>query len=150
MNVVYLLLMLMAGAAVAGQIAINAQLRAVAGSALWATNISFAVSMTAGLTVLACAAFLGRVPAPSPELWRAPWWIWVGGLGGALYVLMSILLARRLGAALISAVSILGQLVAALLIDHYGWFGAPVQRITTARVIGVGLLAAGVALMRSK
>ena len=148
MNNLFILLMLMAGAGVAAQIVINAQLRVAAGSALWATNISFAVSMAAGLAALTFAAVFAREPLPAPALWRAPWWIWVGGLGGAAYVLLAILLARQLGAALLSAAGILGQLVAAIVIDHYGWLGTPVHRVSAARAIGVVLLATGVALIR--
>ena len=150
MNNFFVLLMLMAGAGVAAQIAINAQLRVAAASAVWATNISFAVSMAAGLAALAFAVVLAREPLPAPALWRAPWWVWFGGLGGAAYVLLAILLVRRLGVALLSAVGILGQLVASVLIDHYGWFGTPVHRISAARAIGVVLLAIGVALIRWK
>ena len=150
MNNLSILLMLMAGAGVAAQIVINAQLRVVAASALWATNISFAVSMAAGLAALAFAVVFAREPLPAPALWRAPWWIWLGGLGGAAYVLLAILLARRLGAALLSAAGILGQLVASILIDHYGWFGTSVHRVSAARVIGVVLMAIGVALIRWK
>lgn len=144
----YILLMVLVGAAVAGQIAINAQLRVVAASTLWATNISFAVTMLTGLIALGVAAVLGRAPLPAPDLWRGPWWLWLGGLGGALYVLFAILLAHRLGAAVLSAAGILGQLGAALLIDHYGWFGVPVQRLSPERFVGAVLLIAGVVLIR--
>ena len=146
----FILLMLTAGAGVAAQIVINAQLRVAAGSALWATNISFAVSMAAGLAALTFAAVFAREPLPTPALWRAPWWIWVGGLGGAAYVLLAILLARQLGAALLSAAGILGQLAASIVLDHYGWFGTPVHRVSAARAIGVVLMAMGVALIRWK
>jgi transporter family-2 protein len=53
-----------------------------------------------------------------------------------------------LGAALMLASSIVGQLGAALVIDHYGLFGATVIPITATRVIGVTLLAVGVILIR--
>ena len=148
MNNLYILLMLVAGAGLAVQIVVNAQLRVVAGSALWATNIVFAVSMAAGLAALAVAAVLGRESLPAPALWRAPGWVWIGGLAGAAYVLLGVLLARRLGAALLSAAGILGQLTASILIDHYGWFGTPVHRVSAARAIGVLLLAVGVVLIR--
>lgn len=148
MTNLYALLMVVAGAAVAGQIVINAQLRAAAGSALWATNISFAVSMLAGLAVAAIAAALGRMTFPDQALWRAPWWVWIGGLGGAMYVLLAVLLTRRLGVAVLSAAGILGQLVASLMIDHYGWFGAPVNRLSVTRVIGAVLLTLGALLVR--
>ena len=148
MTNLYILLMVVAGAGVAAQVAINAQLNAAAGNALWAMNISFAVSVAAGLTALAVAAVFTQVPPPAPGLWRAPWWIWLGGLGGAFYVLLAILLARRLGAALLLAATILGQIVTSLLIDHYGWLGAPVTRLSAPRLMGAVLLVAGVTLIR--
>ena len=148
MTTLYILLMVLAGAGVAAQVGVNAQLRVVAASTLWATNISFAVSMLAGLAVLGAAAVLGRVPTPSPALWRAPGWLWLGGLGGAAYVFLAVLLAQRLGAAVLSATGILGQLGASMLIDHYGWFGLPVQRLSAERVVGLALLVVGVALVR--
>jgi transporter family-2 protein len=148
MSNLYILLMVMAGAAVAAQAVINAQLRLAAGSALWAMNISFAVSLAAGLAVLAGGAAFARVALPDSGLWRAPWWIWLGGLGGGVYVLLAVLLTHRLGAALLLAAGILGQIATSLLIDHFGWFGAPVHRLSVPRVVGAGLLVAGVALLR--
>jgi transporter family-2 protein len=148
MNNVYILLMVLAGAGIGAQIAVNAQLRQVTGSAVWAANIVFAVSLAAGLMALAGARVFGGVSLPDPALWRAPSWVWTGGLYGGIYVTLAILLADRMGAALVSATGIFGQLCASLLIDHYGWFGMPVQRATPARLIGAALLAAGVVLIR--
>jgi transporter family-2 protein len=146
----YILLMAGAGAAVATQIAINAHLAVVTGSALWTSNISFAVTMLVGLTALGVAIVFGGMPLPSPAVWSAPRWIWLGGLGGALYVLLAILLTHRIGAALLSASGIVGQLATSLLIDHYGWFGMPVHRFSATRLIGVALLTGGVVLIRWK
>lgn len=146
----YILLMVMAGAAVAAQTAINAELRVVAASALWAMNISFAVSMAIGLAVLIGGAMTGRLTVPSPQLWRAPWWIWVGGVPGAIYVLLAVVLTQRLGAGLLTAAGILGQLATALLIDHYGWFGMPVSRLSLPRIVGGALLMIGMVLTRWK
>jgi transporter family-2 protein len=146
----YILCMVGAGAAVATQIAINAHLGAVTGSALWAANISFAVSMVAGLVALGTAILLGEMPLPNPAVWTAPSWIWLGGLGGATYVLLAVLLTHRLGAAVLSAAGILGQLSTSLLIDHYGWFGVPVHRMSATRLVGTLLLTLGVVLLRWK
>ena len=145
----YILCMVGAGAAVATQIAINAYLGGVTGSALWAANISFAVSMIAGLVGLV-RPFCGEMPLPNPAVWTAPSWIWLGGLGGATYVLLAILLTHRLGAAVLSAAGILGQLATSLLIDHYGWFGIPVHRMSATRLMGILLLTLGVVLLRWK
>ena len=150
MSNLYIAFMVVAGAAVAAQIAINAHLSVVTGGALWAANISFAVTMAVGLVALGVAMALGVMSLPDPAVWSAPRWIWLGGLGGATYVLLAILLTHRIGAALLAAAGILGQLGTSLLIDHYGWFGVPVQRLSAVRLIGVVLLTAGVVLIRWK
>lgn len=151
MTSVYIFLMIVAGAAVAAQVAINAQLRLVMGSALWATNISFAVTTATGLAALALGIAAGRAPLPSAAaVAGAPWWIWLGGLGGFGYVFLALLSAHRLGAALVATAGILGQLFASVLIDHYGWLGMPVQRVSGVRVTGLMLLAVGLALIRSR
>ena len=148
MTNLYILLMVMVGAAVAAQTAINAELRVVASSALWAMNISFAVTMLIGVVAIVAAAATGRLVAPAPTLWRAPWWIWMGGVPGAIYVLLAVVLTQRLGAGLLTAAGILGQLATALLIDHYGWFGMPVSRLSLPRMVGGALLMIGVVLTR--
>jgi transporter family-2 protein len=144
----YILLMVMAGTAVAAQTAINAELRVVASSALWAMNISFAVTMLIGVAAIVVVAATGRLSPPAPALWRAPWWIWLGGVPGAIYVLLAVLLTQRLGTGLLTAAGILGQLSTALLIDHYGWFGVPVSRLSIPRIVGGVLLMIGVVLTR--
>jgi len=45
---------------------------------------------------------------------------------------------------------IVGQLSAALIVDHYGLFGGTVIRLSTTRVAGVVLLLLGVSLIRWK
>ena len=151
MTTLYIVLMVAAGAAVAAQVAINAQLRVVAASGLWATNISFAVTMAAGLVALGAGVLSGRVPALSmPAFAAAPWWIWLGGLGGFAYVFLALVAAHRISGTVVATAGIVGQLCASLLIDHYGWLGMPVQRASAARLLGLGLLAAGLVLIRWK
>lgn len=135
----------MAGAGVAAQAVINARLRLILGAPLWAAATQFAV----GLALILLVALATRQPAPlTAGLPRAPWWIWLGGVFGATFIVVSIVLTPRLGAALMLASMIVGQLVAALLIDHYGLFGAEVIRLTPIRIIGAALLVAGVLLIR--
>jgi transporter family-2 protein len=61
---------------------------------------------------------------------------------------MSVIATPRLGAALMLAASIVGQLGAALIIDHYGFFGGEVIQVSAMRLVGVALLVAGVILIR--
>lgn len=145
MTNLYLLFGLLAGAGVAAQAVINARLRVILGAPLWAAATQFMV----GLTLILLVALATRQPAPVTDgLARAPWWIWLGGVFGASFIVIVIVLTPRLGTALMLASVIVGQLSAALLIDHYGWFGASVIRMTPMRVLGAALLVLGVVLLR--
>jgi bacterial/archaeal transporter family-2 protein len=141
----FLLLALATGAGIAAQAVINARLRVVLGAPLWAAGVQTLV----GLVLIVAVALALRQPGPlTADLGRAPWWVWTGGMLGATYVVVSIILVPRLGTALMLATMIVGQLVFALLIDHYGWFGATPVRLTPSRVLGVGLLIGGFLLLR--
>ena len=146
MNNLYMILAIVAGAGLAVQVMVNAELRAVTGSTVWAAIFQFAV----GLAALAATAVVLRDPMPTTTLPRSPWWIWTGGLLGAAYILLSIVMAPRLGAALLLASVIVGQLAASLVIDHHGWLGAPVHRFSIGRGVGAVLLVIGIALIRWK
>jgi transporter family-2 protein len=112
---------------------------------VWAATAQFVV----GLILLVLFAGLSRQALPAgADIARAPWWMWTGGFFGATFILMAVITTPALGAALMLASSIVGQLGAALVIDHYGWFGATVIPISPSRVIGVVLLAVGVILIR--
>ena len=146
----YVILIVLAGCGIGAQIALNAALASAAGAALWAANINFVVSILMGAIALGVAMLLGYQSAPDPAIWTAPRWIWLGGVFGSTYVLVAAIMARRVGIAVLSAATIVGQLTFSVLVDHYGWFGATVQRVSPARLIGVALLVAGVVLIRLK
>ncbi len=140
-----MLFALAAGAGVAAQAIINARLRFVLGAPVWAACAQFVV----GLLMLAVVAVATQQSPPAAASYgRAPWWMWTGGIFGATFILMSVIVTPKLGTALMMASTIVGQLGAALVIDHYGWFGATVIPISPTRVVGVALLAVGVILIR--
>ena len=145
MTNLYILFAAAAGAGVAAQAVINAQLRFVLGAPVWAAITQFTVGLAALVVV---AALSGRPLPAASALAQAPWWMWTGGLLGATFILMAVIVTPTLGAALMLAASIVGQLSAALVIDHYGWFGAQVMAISPTRVVGVALLVVGVVLIR--
>ena len=140
----YIIIALAAGAVLPMQAAVNAQLRYVVGSSLLAALVSFGVGTAA---LLLYAAF-ARLPLPDGRAaLQAPWWAWSGGLLGAFYVLTAILVAPRLGTAALMGLALSGQLIAALVLDHYGLLGLSVHPLSLWRVVGTILLLAGVALI---
>lgn len=140
-----LLLALAAGVLLPVQAGVNAQLRSAVGSPVVAALVSFLVG-TGGL--IAASAIL-RPPLALRTAWAmSPWWHWVGGLIGALYVVATIVLAPRLGAATMIAAIVAGQMVASLLLDHYGLLGFPVHPVNGLRVLGTALVIGGVILVQ--
>lgn len=141
----YLLFALAAGTMLPFQAGINAQLSHWVGSPVRASFVSFAVG-TVALLVLVLALYRGW--PGSGRMGAAPWWVWVGGLLGAFYVLGSIVSAPKLGAVTLIALVLAGQAAASLLVDHFGWVGFPEHPISLGRIVGMALLAGGVALVR--
>jgi transporter family-2 protein len=139
----YLVFALLAGAMLPIQFGINAQLAEWVGGSLRAAFISFVVGATALLVAVLVAA--RGWPDRAGD---APWWVWTGGLLGAFYVLGSIVTAPKLGAATLVALILAGQALASLAVDHFGWVGFDEQPVTLLRVLGMLLLAGGVALVR--
>ena len=147
MNPFYLLIALGTGAAIAVQSLANSRLRVALGTPVWAALAQFIV----GLALLVAIAVVMRQPAADTGgLSRMPWWGWLGGAVGALFIVVSIVLTPRLGTALTLATITVGQLVTALVLDHFGWLGAPVMRLSVPRVLGAACLLAGIALLRWK
>ena len=142
---VYALLAAGAGACIATQAAANGKFRLNIGSPLYAAFFSIC-----GTVVTAIAAMLAvRPAAPSADALRqAPWWNWIGGPLGAIIVLAGAALVSELGAALFIALVVAGQLVCSLLLDHFALLGLPEQPITPGRVLGAGLVLAGVVCMK--
>jgi transporter family-2 protein len=78
----------------------------------------------------------------------APWYLYLGGVGGFVVILSLAFLFPKIGAALAIALLVLGQGVAALAIDHFGLLGMPQVSVTLTRVGGLLLVGGGIALLR--
>jgi transporter family-2 protein len=78
-----------------------------------------------------------------------PWSLYVGGFCGFVVILSLAFVYPKIGAALAVALLVLGQSAAALAIDHFGLMGMPSVPVTVSRVLGLALVAGGIALIRS-
>ena len=137
-------LALVAGISVVIQQVLNANLRNALNSVVW----SGAVSYLSLACMLAAAAVLGeRLPLSSVAT-RIPWWAWSGGLFGAIFVGLSIVVAQQLGAASLIALLVAGQMLAAIAFDHFGWLGLAQKPVDLPRLIGAAMLIGGVVLIR--
>ena len=138
---VYLIIALAAGVALATQSAINTQLaKAMSGEAVIATFISFAV----GTIILFFIAWV------KTDLWgnlsaipSQPWWKLIGGILGAIVVFTTVLLAPKLGITAMLFFIIVGQLITATTIDHFGLIGMPIREVNITKLIGLIIVAFG-------
>ncbi len=138
-------LALAAGVSFVFQQAVNSNLRIALSSAWWAGFFSY----LGGTLVMLLAAFLLREPWPSLAIvMRSQWLSWTGGIFGAIYIAASIFLLPRLGAATVIALIVTGQMIGSLAFDHFGLLGVPVHSLTAFKLVGAGLLVAGVVLIR--
>ena len=141
----FVLLAVLVGLFLPVQAGVNAQLRLALGHPLTTALVSFLV----GAVALAILAMIARVPVPTARaVAEVPAWQWIGGLLGAVYIAAAVILAPRLGAATMIASVVAGQMLASLVLDHFGWIGFTQHPASGARVAGVVLIVAGVLLMR--
>ncbi|MNH19970.1 hypothetical protein D3C79_797220 [compost metagenome] len=82
------------------------------------------------------------------QLNRVPYWAWLGGLPGALtVVLAAFCLNSPLGMAGTLALLLLGQLLFGALCDGLGWFGLPRRRPQGLDLLAAFLVMAGALLI---
>lgn len=140
-----LLLAVLAGAVVPFQSAINANLGRGLGHPLWATLASLLVSILVLLPVILAL----RLPLPSLGfISKAPLWMWTGGAFGVCFISLALVLLPKLGASGFIALAMTGQILASLLLDHFGLFGLVERQLTAPRLLGVLMLIVGVALIQ--
>lgn len=134
----------LAGALTTLQAGSNAALRKSLGEPLPALLINYGL----GIAIVVIANFVSRQPWPSLDKFSGvPWWAWIGGLAGAAYGLAAILLAYRLGASTLMASVVTGQVIASVLLDHFGWLGFDVHVASVWRLLGTVLMIIGVVLV---
>ena len=146
MIVFYVLLAAACGAFVVVQASINGELRLLVGDPYRTALISTTVST---IFMFALSGVLVGKPVPDASTFtNASWWMWIGGVLGAIYVAAATVLVAKLGSAVLFTLVILGQLVMAVVMDHFGWIGLEKHPVNAARVLGIALVLAGVVLVR--
>ena len=137
----YAAIMLAAGICVPLLAALNARLGQHIGSPAVAALILFLVALiTAALVV----SVTGGVPIS--QIASAPKHLFLGGSLIAFYVLAITFIAPHFGLGNAVFFVLLGQLISAGLIDHFGLFGAQQVPVSPTRLLGILVMAAGVAL----
>ena len=123
-----------------------AQLSSIVGNPVQATTVAFFVATMALLLFCTC---LGKTQLVGKALSSEyPWWMWAGGLCGAIIVFGNAWLVPKVGVGVFSMALLVGQLGLSMLMEHHGWLGAPRKRVSWLQIVGILLMLAGVALIR--
>ncbi|WP_146553965.1 DMT family transporter [Rummeliibacillus sp. SL167] len=143
---IYLLIIyaLLAGMALPTQFSINAQLKSVVGSPVVASTISFIT----GAVALFIISLFGQGIKISKEWMETPWWIWTGGLLGAFYVVATVILIPKIGATSTVVYILAGQVLASVLIDHFGLLNVQIHTINLPRLMGITLVICGMIIVQ--
>jgi len=137
--VLFPILAIVAGAMTAYQPLINAKLSQNLDSPIWASFISFAV----GTVILFFVGWAMTGKMMVLETAGLKWWMFSGGLLGAVFVTVALYIVPYLGVAAMIALFIAGQLVMAAILDNYGVLSETANPINLQKIIGLSLLGLG-------
>lgn len=138
-----------AGMLSATQIAVNGYLGKVVGSPIKASAISF----TVGIIFLAIICIVlhfknGKSESFKNESAKNPWWMWIGGILGGLYILANVYLSRIVGTGMTVIILLIGSTTGGILVDHFGMFESPKKPINSQKILGVLIMILGAAAIK--
>jgi transporter family-2 protein len=135
----YALIMLAAGIGIPLLAALNAALGQMIGNPSAAALVLFCVAMSCAIlaTLITGPQALAHIPT-------APKHLLFAGVLVAFYVLSITYVAPKFGVGNAVFFVLLGQLISAAAIDHFGLFGAQISPLSLTRVLGISVMALGV------
>lgn len=136
---------LAAGAAIALQASMNAQLGVLLKSSMFGTSVAFFSSCV--FTVFALLIFSKQYPDIT-DVKSVPVYLWFsGGALSAFGVGLFYYLIPKMGVGSMMSYALTGQLLIAVLCSHFGYFDLPVKPLTPLKAAGAISLIAGVVLL---
>jgi transporter family-2 protein len=142
-RLLYAFLPFVGGAMIAAQAPVNARLRVVLGSQFGSAVVSFVV----GLVLLLGAMVVTGQGGGLAAVGSGPWWAYLGGLFGAVFVVATLVASPRIGVTVTFVAAIAGQIILSSLIDRYGWFGVNPIPLTWERVTALVLILVSLVLL---
>lgn len=135
----YALIMLLAGVGIPTLAALNAALGKHMGSPAAAATILFLIALCT-----AAAAAIVTGPQALARVAGAPRHLLLGGVLVAFYVLSITYIAPTFGVGNAVFFVLIGQLISAATIDHFGLFGAQISPLSLTRAAGLAIMGVGV------
>ncbi|MDG6895247.1 DMT family transporter [Volucribacter amazonae] len=137
---------IIAGMLSAAQASINGELGHLLQSPLQAAWVSFSVGT---LILLLWVIYQGKLPTLGQlPFGKMPIWVWTGGLLGGIFVFGCSLLVPQIGTGQTVISTLLGMILAGLIIDHFALLNAPQRKIKPIQLLGILMLLVGVIFIR--
>ena len=144
-SILFIILAVSAGAMIPFQSAMNTTLGKNLQSPYFSALSVFIIAAI-GLSIY---ILVTKQTVPNPQQFtNAPKWSYLGGILGGTYILLIVVLAPKLGIGNVTVMVLLGQILAAMIIDQFGLLNATVHSLNWQRIIGLVLLIAGVYLVK--
>ena len=140
----YIIAAILMGVALSTQPAINATMSRIVGNPLLAASISISISLA---LVTAIWLITGEGLPDFGQFGLLPWWVFVGGVVGAIFVAGSIVTVPVLGVALFFVCMVTGQVIGSVVIDQFGAFGLEVKPLNTLKVVGLTMVLLGAGIV---
>lgn len=134
---------ILAGAAMAMQLAINASLAYFTQSGVVASFISFSIGTLALALLLAFPRVSKRQKSGDKPTKKPAIWIYLGGILGGTYVYLSTQTVPVLGTALVVILTLFGLILGSTIIENFGLLGADKRRARSIQIIGLLVLILG-------
>mgnify|MGYP002517039737 CR=1 FL=1 len=138
-----------AGMLSATQTAVNGYLGKVVGSPIKASVISFSVG-TIFLVITCIVLHLknNKSEQKKDKTKKNPWWMWIGGILGGLYILANVYLSRIVGTGMTVVILLIGSTTGGILVDHFGMFESLKKPINIQKILGVLIMVFGAAAIK--
>ncbi len=150
MRMFYSIWAIIIGVLIAIQASTNTALRVQLNSPWIAAFFNFAVGIIA-LFILILIIKPGTFSEMKPIIaGEVPLWKLIGGLLGAFFVVSVTILVPHLSVCKVVILYLFGQIITSVIIDHWGLFGMPIDRLTVQKGLGIALLIAGVILTQKE
>lgn len=143
-NISWILLALLSGAFLPIQAGLNVRVGKTLDNPLYAALVSFVVG-TIGLFVY---ILVTRQSVSLSGIKDAPSYLWLGGLLGAFYITVIVLVFPKLGPGLTFGLIVAGQMIVSLLLEHFNVLVTQHNPVNYMKIIGAALVVAGVIIIR--
>jgi transporter family-2 protein len=77
----------------------------------------------------------------------APWWVWLGGICNAIFVLAAAVATQKIGSGVYTVIIACSAVILSMVLDQFGLLGLHQHSLSLMRLLGGMLALSGIALV---